>query len=521
MDNYQLTLMDYVAILQRRAWLILGTFAAALAVGVAVVLAIPPVYRSAGTVLVESQQIPSDMVQSAVTSFADERIEVIKQRVMARENLLRIIRKHGLFAGGESSSAASDQVEAMRRAVSVDLVNATVRHDRPEPATIAFSISFEHRRPEVAQAVANDLLALFLEENAKVRTQRASQTTEFLTQEAEKLKKELDTIESRIARYKQENGSALPENVALGMAAVQRVEADLRQVERDHSAAEDALRALEAERVLAPDAATLAGTPSSQSELQRARAELARLSATYTENHPDLRMARRRVESLEKAAQAEASAPARAPQGANAALARIDSRAAALRQRIRVLEGQRSSLRAKLGQMDAALVRSPQTERGLMALTRDQQTAQRKYEEILAKKMTAQLAENLEGDQKAERFRMLESPVLPDRPVRPDRKKLLTLSVMLALGAAAAAVALMEALHGVVRGAGQITALLGQEPLVLVPVIPATPPAARRSKVLRTLTGGGMVAGCIALAIVHLLVQPLDLIVMNTLSRLG
>jgi hypothetical protein len=130
MDNYQPTLLDYLAILQRRAWLILGTFAAALALGVAVVLAIPPVYRSAGSILIESQQIPTDIVQSAVSSYADERIELIKQRVMTRENLLGIIRKYSLFPDSRAGFTASDQVDVMRRTISVDLVNANLHSDR-------------------------------------------------------------------------------------------------------------------------------------------------------------------------------------------------------------------------------------------------------------------------------------------------------------------------------------------------------------------------------------------------------
>ncbi|GAB3775730.1 hypothetical protein GCM10028796_52070 [Ramlibacter monticola] len=518
MDDYQLTLSDYLAILSRRAWLILASFAAVLAVGVAVTLLIPPVYRSAGTILIEAQQIPTDVVQSAVSSLADERIEVIKQRVMTRENLLRIIRKYSLFPGGSARFTDSDQVDVMRKTISVDLVNANAHSDRTGPATIAFSISFEHRSAQVAQAVANDLLTLFLDENAKVRTQRASQTTEFLTEEAGKLKKDLDRIESRIAAYKQEHGAELPENVALGLAGMQRVESDLRQVERDHAAAEDALRALEAERTLAP---VTAGAATSEAELQRARTELARLGASYTENHPDLRIARRRVETLEQAVLAEAAAPRRPIPANDPAIARIDSRATALRQRIRVLDGQRSSLRAKLGQLDVTLVRSPQVERGLLALTRDYQAAQKKYEEIVTKRMTAQVAENLEDGQKAERFRVLEPSTLPDRPVRPDRKKLLTLSVLLALGSAAGAVAFMEALQRMVRGAGQVSALMGQEPLVIVPVIPTAAEVERRRKLVLALVGGAMAASCLALILMHLLVLPLDLLFMKAITRLG
>jgi succinoglycan biosynthesis transport protein ExoP len=516
MDDYQLTFADYLAILRRRAWLLAGSFAAALLLGVAIAFLIPPVYRSGGTILIESQQIPTDLVQSAVTSYADERIEVIKQRVMTRENLLRIIRKYALFADEGPAFTPSDQIDEMRRTIAVDLVQANVRADRAGPATIAFSISFEHRRAEIAQAVANDLLTLFLEENVKVRTQRASQATEFLTQESEKLKKDLDALETQIAQYKQEHGANLPDNVALGMAAMQRVEADLRQVERDHAAAEDALRALETERTLGP-----VDTAANPSELQRARAEVARLAATYTENHPDLKTARRRLESLE-AAGADAAPAAGGRRGsADAATTRIDARAASLRERIRVLAGQRAALRGRLGQMDAALVRSPQVERGLLALTRDYQSAQRKYEEILAKKMTAQVAENLEDDQKAERFRVLEPPTLPDKPVKPDRKRLLALSLVLAAAVAAGVVAVMETLHGTVRGVGQISAALGREPLVTVPVIPVAWETAQRKKRALAVAGGGMLATGALLVALHFLVLPLDLLVMKVLVRLG
>jgi len=457
-------------------------------------------------------------VQSAVTSYADERIEVIKQRVMTRENLLRIIAKYGLFSDSGPTFTPSDQIDEMRKTIAVDLVNANLRSDRAGPATIAFSISFEHRRPEIAQSVANDLLTLFLEENVRVRTQRASQTTEFLTQEAEKLKKDLDTLESQIAKYKQENAGNLPDNAALGMAAMQRVESDLRQVERDSAAAEDALRAAESERNASPadTPAQSAAGAAAQAEVQRARAEVARLAGTYTENHPDLKAARRRLESVEQAAKTEADAPP-APRRASGG----GSRAGALRQRIGVLAGQRASLRAKLGQMEAAMARSPQTERGLLSLTRDYQSAQHKYEEILAKKMTAQVAENLEGDQKAERFRMLEPPTLPDKPVKPDRKKLLALSLLLAVAAAAAVVAGRETVHGVVRGLGQINAAVGREPLITVPVIPVAWEVAQHRRQLAMIAGSGLLVGCMALVAVHYLVLPLDLLVLKAIVRLG
>jgi polysaccharide chain length determinant protein (PEP-CTERM system associated) len=481
MDDYQLTFADYLAIAKRRAWLIALTFAGTLAVGIAVALLIPAVYRSSGTILIESQQIPNDLVKASVTSFAGERIEVIKRRVMTRDNLLGIIRKYELFEQPSARFTASDQVDQMRRLISVELVQADVRPDGGGPATIAFSIAFEHGKPETAKAVADDLVRLFLEENVRVRTQRATQTTEFLTQEAEKLKRDVDEIEARVAKYKQENASALPENVALATTAMQRVEADLRQVERDFASTEDSLRALDADR----GAAMMEPAPSqsadpNRAELMRARAELARLSAIYTDIHPDLKAARRKVETLEAVVAAEPSQSA-APRR-NAALARIDARAGSLRERQRVLAGQREALRAKLSEMEAALVKAPQVERGLLTLTRDYQSTQKKYEEIMEKKRTAQVAESLEGNQKAERFAVLEPPALPERAERPNRKKLMALAFMVAVAAAAAAAAAIELLQGRVRGVGQIAAAWGQQPLVAVPVLPSSGSAKRRKR---------------------------------------
>jgi polysaccharide biosynthesis transport protein len=526
MEDYQLTLADYIAILRRRAWLIVGSFFGTLLLGGAVTLLLPPVYRATGSILIESQQIPTDLVQDSVTSYADERIEVIKQRVMTRDNLLRIIRKYNLFADEGPTFTPSDQIDEMRKTIVVNLVNANVRQDRKGSGTIAFSLSFEHRRPEVAQSVANDLVTLFLDENVKVRTQRATQTTEFLTQEADKLKKDLVALETQIATYKQEHGNALPENVAFGLAAMQRLEGDLRALDRDYAATEQDLRSLEGDREAAANGQLeVAGGTTSLAELQRARADVVRLSAIYTENHPDLKAAKRKVDSLEEAAAAESAGPAsrgtKRPIAVGSTVARMDRRIASLRERLQVIDRQRASLRGKLGQMDVALVKSPQVERGLAGLTRDYQNAQKKYEEIVAKRMTAQVAENLEEEQKAERFAVLEPPTLPDRPVKPDRRKLLALSFLLAMVVPAGVVSITETLHGTVRGVGQISAILGQKPLVTVPVIPvAAEVESRRKAYMFVALGALAVIALISLA-VHFLVLPLDILLMKTLIRLG
>lgn len=544
-DDHQLSLSDYLAILKRRALLIVATFGGVFAVAVAVALLIPPVYQSTGTIMIESQQIPNDLVQATVTSYADERIEIIKQRVMTRENLLRIIDKYQLFKDRGLTFTPSEQIDEMRQLIGVQLVNANLRQGQRGSATIAFRVSFEHRRPDIAQRVANELVTLFLSENVKVRSERATQTTEFLTQEANKLKAELDALETQIASYKQQNGAALPQNMTLSMNAIQRLEGELRDTERDYRAAEEEARYLEVElagaKAAVTNAAALVGVGSpaatadtAEVELQKARALLARMATTYTDNHPDVRATKRRIEALEKAL-TEAnnapavSAPAAVPGGsksptvaaAELVVAKVESRLVAARSRMQLLQTQQASLRGRLAQAESQLLQAPQVERGLAALMRDHDGAKRKYEEIHAKQMTAQVAENLEGDQKAERFSLLEPPLTPDRPIKPDRKKMIALGFVLAAVAAAGLVMLLETLHGTVRGADAVTAITGHRPLVLVPYINIAQEAAQRRKLLLRLLGAAVALFLVALVAVHFLYMPLDVLIVKVMLRLS
>jgi polysaccharide biosynthesis transport protein len=105
--------------------------------------------------------------------------------------------------------------------------------------------------------------------------------------------------------------------------------------------------------------------------------------------------------------------------------------------------------------------------------------------------------------------------------VKPDRKRLLALTVLLAAAATAAIVVLVETLRGAVRGVGQITAAVGREPLVTVPMIAVAWEVEQRRKRMLQVAGGGLVAGCVVLVLVHLLVVPLDMLVFKAMIRLG
>lgn len=517
-SEYELSLHDYIAIIKDRALLLGVSIAVILAVTVAVAMSVPPIYQSSGTILVESQQISPELVAANNTSFADERIEVIRQRVMTRENLLRIIDKYDLFADKGKQLNKTEQVDLMRSAIAVSTLSTFVR-GRGE-ATVAFSVSFEHKKPEVAMEVANELVTLFLNENMKQRTERASETTEFLTQEANKLGTELASLENQLADFKQTHANALPEHQALRMNMLSRSELEFREVDRDYKAAQEELRYLELELSAANAGLTnkADGTKPTASDLPQdlgsLKAEYARLLTKYKEAHPDVLAVKRKIEALQ-------ASGGRGAAGAAVSLdvARVRARIAAAQERIASLAEQKRQLVKKMDAYEAEILEAPQVERGLVTLMRDHENARKKYEEIRAKEMGAKITESLEQENKSDRFVLLEPPLMPEKPVKPNRKKIVALGFVLAPAGAGVLVMLLEMLNSRVRGVGALESVLGRRVLVAIPVIYTQAELAQRKKWRKLL----IIAGCLLLAIVlvlvHFFYMPLDLLLFKAMAR--
>jgi uncharacterized protein involved in exopolysaccharide biosynthesis len=206
-----LDLWSYVAILKRRKLLLVLPFMLVLVVGFVVTMAMPPIFRSEARILVESQQIPTELVRPTVTAGAKERIQVIEQRVMTRENLLGIVEKFQLFPGKRQSLSGTELMDMMKARASLQPLELESR--RRNDLTIALTVSFEYEVPQLARSVANELVTLILNEDARNRTNRASETTRFLTREAKKLETDLGTLDGQILEIKRKAVDVVPERV--------------------------------------------------------------------------------------------------------------------------------------------------------------------------------------------------------------------------------------------------------------------------------------------------------------------
>lgn len=201
--SHLLRLGFYWELFKRRILYFLVPFVLVLTAGLALALLWPATYFSSGKILVTTQQIPTELVRPTVTTLASERIQVIGQRVLTRDNLAAIASKFNLYPNRRNLMSTTEITDILKQNIAIKPIN--VGNPRPgtrDASTIAFTIGFYYEDARVATQVANELMTRILNEDLRDRTSRAVDTTRFLTREFQRLNEEYAAVEARIAQAK-------------------------------------------------------------------------------------------------------------------------------------------------------------------------------------------------------------------------------------------------------------------------------------------------------------------------------
>lgn len=553
-----------------------------LLIALAITVLLPAVYRSTATILIEQQEIPQDMVRSSITSFADQRIQSITQRVMTSSNLWSVIEKHDLYADERKRQPREEVLDKMREDIKTDTISADVldpRSGRPMKATIAFRIAYDNEGARKAQAVANELTSLFLKENLKSRTELAEQTEVFLQSEAEKLVKRIQELEQQVAQFKRKNINTLPENTELNMRLADRTESEIDEIDRmtrslqQQETTETAqLKLLDpysivslanGDRLMSPQGqlktlkqqriALVAQYSDSHPSVQRidrqiesisreigddvpdvdalqqrqeqARIRLAAAKERYSSNHPDVVKLARELAAIDQLiadARAKTAQPTdmnRTPD--NPAYVQQKARVDGIHAELESLTQKRALLKKRLNAYEERLRTGPTIEDKYRDLQREYENTSMKYREVKAKQMEAQLSKSLESEQKGEKFTLIEPPLMPEKPVKPNRIVIGIIGLLLSLGLGVGVVMLRESLDSSVKDRDHLTEIMGFSPLTVIPYITNPLDVTHAKKQKQWVLGASASILILVLSCIHLFVMPLDVLWFVAMRRFG
>lgn len=424
-----LNLHDYVDIAIRRKWWILIPLII-VSVGTSVaVIRTPDVYRSETVIVVDPQKVSDTVVQSTLNSGVADRLSTIRQLATSPTRLKSIIEKLNLYPELTSKNNTEGAIEQMQKNINIEVA------DSGGQRLSTFKIAFFSRTPTQAATVANEIGQMVIKDNLQAREQAFSGAEQFLDSELQETKKQLEQKELEVQRIKSQYVTDLPESKQFHLetlnslrnqirASQDRVNQDKQEKIYLQSTMNDGVPA-----TVDLDATTLRTSSPYAVAIQKEEAHLSELEARYGPQYPEVRKTQNRIAELkEKAVQATDEQPVQEQEDASKLAQRakrsnpvVQAQITKLDQEIEEETRRQATLEPQIALHMSKLEHEPIFEQQISGLMRDYDTLRGHYNRLLDKKLSAQMALELETRQQGERFVILDSAPVPQRPAGPNR----------------------------------------------------------------------------------------------------
>lgn len=415
---------DILAMLARRKWWIVVPAIILPIVLYTVSIFIPAQYTSQTLVLVEQPKVPDKFVTSVVTDQLAVRLATMQEQILSRTRLQPLIERFGLYREDVGKVPIEDLIDRLRSDIKVTTL-------RGGPAGVpGFYISFSANNPRLAQQVCAEITSMFMEENLKVREQRAQGTTDFLTNQLDDAKRKLDEQESKLADFQQKYMGQLPDQMQSNMTMLSTLNGQQDAVTQALGRAQQDKTYLES--LLEQQSQTWKASLNSsanprdlQQQLDGLQDELRKLQVRYTDDHPDVIKVKQQIARVRKQLDTIESTPATTKVNASAVepkeLQQLRLQVQIIKDSIAQKTKQQEKIQSDIKNYQARLQMTPKVEEEYKSLTRDHETALNFYNSLLAKRTESEMATDLERKQQGEQFRIMDPANLPERPTFPNR----------------------------------------------------------------------------------------------------
>ncbi len=465
-----INIWDYIEILYKRIWYIIIPIVVSVGAAAALCYFLPKSYRSSTLILVEQQKVPENYVKSSVSSSIEDRLGTIREQIMSRTLLQKVIDEFKLYRDEAQKKTPEEIIEIMRKHLGINIEKGRKNID-------AFSISYEGRDPYSVMQVTNKLTSLFIEENLKSREAFVMGTTTFLDNELAGIKAELQKQEASLQEFKKRYMGALPEQMTANLQTLTRLQMDMQATADALARAEERRSALLAGGGTMVDRDNIIIVDPENARLTQMERELADLKSRFTDKHPEIIQKKNEINELkqgimaakaerEKHPAARTSRPVQSP-----AEAALQGQYEELNIEIGRLKARQKALEKQTAEYQARVENTPAREQQMLAIQRDYENTKSHYQSLLDKKLNARISENLEKRQQGEQFRIMDPANLPVKPFSPDQTKIILFGLLGGLAAGAGLAYLREMADTSFAGPEELEAVLQLPVLAAIPNI--------------------------------------------------
>ncbi|MDR2187962.1 MAG: chain length-determining protein [Azonexus sp.] len=411
------------------------------AIAAGVILRIPDRYEASARIFVDTQSILKPLMSGlAVQPNVEQQVMMLSRTLISRPNIEKLIRMADLDLNAKSKADQEALIDSLTKTLKIQ----SVGRDN------LYTLSYQNTNPAKAEQVVRELVSIFVESSLGNKRQDSDSARKFIVDQIRNYEAKLVEAENRLKEFKLRNidlQTADGKNSMDHLSELTGLLSTSRLALREAQNSRDALRRqiVGEEPVLLPENPGVdAGIsmPEIDGRIDTLRRNLDTLLQRYTEQHPDVIGTRRLIQDLEEqkrqallarkqfAAANPGSAISNNPvyQQLKVSLAEADANVASLQARVSEYEDRYKRL--------VELMRTqPQLEAEFTQLNRDYDINKKNYEQLVARRESAELSGDLDAAGSVADFRVIDPPRASQKPVAPNRLLLFPLGLLLAMAA--------------------------------------------------------------------------------------
>ena len=420
-------------------------------VGWAVVYTIPKRYEASARVYIDTQSILKPLMSGlAVNTSIEQQVQVMTRTLLSRPNMEKVARMSDLNIQAKTAKDLESQITSLMSSVQLDAANRGQEN--------LYRITYQNSDPTAAKSVVQSLLTILVEGSLGNKRKDTDSAKRFIDDQIKQYEQKLAVSENALKEFKQKNLGMMPgqggdyfTKLSEAQKLVKESSLALREAETRRDQLKRQLADEEPEISSSATASALVN-PELDSRIQGLKKNLDQLRLGYTERHPDIVSTKRLIEQLEeqKVQEAKLKKPKSAITSQNPyfqqlslSLAEAEAQTASLQARVNEYNSRFNTLKQQANMV-------PQVETDLVQLTRDYEVNKASYDQLLSRRGSAQMSEDMESKTDVIDFKVIDPPYVPPNPSFPNRPLLLSAVLLLALAGGAGVAFLISQIRPII-----------------------------------------------------------------------
>lgn len=433
MENIALKALHIGLMIWGRRWYVLFAALGICILGWTAVFMVPSQYQASTRIYVDTDSLLAPLLRGMTADVnLGQQVDMMQRTLLSRPNLENVLRMTDLDLRANSSRDKDDLIASVGDRVAIRSGGRNL-----------FTVNFIDPDPEVAKKVVQALLTIFIESNLGASRQDIQKARRFIDDQVTEYENQLKLMEARMAEFKREHPGMLAQAGTVAM----RLEVARDRVIQTENEIEDAIAKRDSigkEMKSTPQYLEVDGVPVMvdrsgdpavvlDKDINEARQRLTQLRFKFTDQHPDVTEAQRYLDELVEQKRVQGTAPAGsrrsgavAQRVANPLYDQIRLKLIDAESQVQTLERRRTSQKTELARLEDLARTSPEIEAQALGLDRDYSVIKKNYEELLARRESAKLSQDVDAKADKVQFRVIDPPFVPAEPNFPNRPLLLT-----------------------------------------------------------------------------------------------